>query len=77
MFPRIGESIDDIAVVRSMYTDIPAHEFATIVMNTGSGRLVRPSMGSWVTYGLGTVNQNLPGFIALAPGGNALGGSQN
>jgi hypothetical protein len=77
IFPKIGESIDDVAVIRSMYTDIPSHEFATVMMNTGSGRLVKPSMGSWVTYGLGTQNQNLPGFIALAPGGGALGGAAN
>ncbi|MEQ1852354.1 MAG: DUF1501 domain-containing protein [Chthoniobacteraceae bacterium] len=74
IFPRIGESIDDIAVIRSMTTDIPSHEFATLMMNTGSGRLVKPSMGSWALYGLGTVNQNLPGFIAL---GGGLGGASN
>src|SRR5207247_1580572 len=68
VFPNIGECIDDIAVIRSMYTDIPSHEFATIMMHTGSGRLVKPSMGSWVLYGLGSENQNLPGFIALNGG---------
>jgi hypothetical protein len=77
LFPRIGESIDDISVIRSMYTDIPAHEFATLMMNTGSGRIVKPSMGSWSLYGLGSVNQNLPGFISLSPNGNVLGGSSN
>ena len=45
LFPKIGESIDDIAVIRSMTTDIPAHEFATLMMNTGSGRMVKPSVG--------------------------------
>jgi len=74
IFPNIGEVIDEIAVINSMNTDIPAHEFATVMMNTGSGRLVKPSMGSWVLYGLGSENQNLPGFIAL---GGGLGGSQN
>jgi hypothetical protein len=74
IFPHIGESIDDIAVIRSMTTDIPSHEFATLMMNTGSGRLVKPSMGSWALYGLGTENQNLPGFIAL---GGGLGGASN
>jgi hypothetical protein len=74
IFPKIGECIDDIAVINSMHTDLPAHEFATVMMNTGSGRLVRPSMGSWVLYGLGSENQNLPGFISLRGG---LGGSQN
>jgi len=74
LFPKIGGCIDDIAVIRSMTTDIPAHEFATLVMNTGSGRLVKPSMGSWVLYGLGSENQNLPGFVAL---GGGLGGASN
>jgi hypothetical protein len=74
-FPRIGESIADIAVIRSMHTDIPAHEFATVMMNTGSGRLVKPSLGAWVTYGLGSENENLPGFIAL--GSSGVGGAQN
>ena len=74
IFPKIGAHIDDIAVIRSMNTDIPAHEFATLMMNTGSGRLVKPSMGSWVLYGLGAENQNLPGFVAL---GGGLGGSSN
>jgi hypothetical protein len=74
IFPKIGESIDDIAVIRSMTTDVPAHEFATLMMNTGSGRLVKPSMGAWALYGLGTVNENLPGFIAL---GGGLGGAAN
>ena len=74
LFPKIGESIDDIAVIRSMSTDIPAHEFATAMMNTGAGRLVKPSVGSWTLYGLGTENQNLPGFIAL---GGGLGGASN
>ncbi len=71
VFPLIGQHIDDLAVIRSMWTDIPDHEAATIMMNTGSMRLVKPSVGSWVTYGLGTENQNLPGFISLAPGGTS------
>ncbi|EDY17002.1 protein of unknown function DUF1501 [Chthoniobacter flavus Ellin428] len=74
IFPKIGDHIDDIAVIRSMNTDIPAHDFATLMMNTGSGRLVKPSMGAWVLYGLGAENQNLPGFIAL---GGGLGGAAN
>jgi len=69
VFPLIGKHVDDIAVVRSMRTDIPDHNAATLMMNTGSLRLVKPSVGAWITYGLGTENQNLPGFIALAPGG--------
>ena len=74
LFPKIGECIDDVAVIRSMNTDIPAHDIATIMMNTGSGRLVKPSVGSWALYGLGSENQNLPGFIAL---GGGLGGANN
>ena len=69
VFPLLGQHVDDMTVVRSMYTDIPDHGAATLMMNTGSTRLPKPSMGSWVTYGLGSVNQNLPAFIALAPGG--------
>jgi hypothetical protein len=76
VFPKLGECADDLAVIRSMYTDIPAHEVATVMMNTGS-RLVRPSIGSWVLYGLGSENQNMPGYISLRPGGTPPGGSAN
>jgi len=78
VFPYIGEHADDMAVIRSMWTDIPAHEIATVMMNTGSLRIAKPCLGSWVVYGLGTENQNMPGFVSLRPGG-ALppGGSQN
>ncbi len=68
---------DDLAVVRSMWTDIPAHEVATVFMNTGSVRIAKPSLGSWLVYGLGTENQNLPGFIALRGGGLPNGGAAN
>src|SRR3989440_3164894 len=77
VFPKLGELVDDMAVIRSMYTDIPAHEVATVFMNTGSTRLARPSMGSWVLYGLGTENQNMPGYVSLRPGGTPPGGSSN
>jgi len=77
LFPGIGQHVDDLAVVRSMYTDIPAHEVATVFMNTGSLRLVKPSLGSWTIYGLGTRNQNLPGFISLRSGGLPAGGAVN
>jgi hypothetical protein len=69
VFPLLGEHVDDLAVIRSMYTDIPDHLAASLMMNTGSTRIVKPSVGAWVTYGLGSENQNLPGFIALSPGG--------
>ncbi len=74
IFPHIGRSIDEMAIIRSMTTDIPSHDFAVMMMNTGSGRAVKPSLGSWALYGLGTENQNLPGFIAL---GGGLGGPTN
>jgi hypothetical protein len=77
VFSKTGQYVDDMSIIRSMYTDIPAHDVATVFMNTGSLRLVRPSMGSWVVYGLGTMNQNLPGFIALRTGGLPPGGAAN
>jgi len=78
VFPHLGEHVDDMAIIRSMWTDIPAHEVATVMMNTGSLRIAKPSLGSWAVYGLGTENQNMPGFISLRPGsGLPPGGSQN
>src|SRR3954471_16594953 len=77
VFPRLAEHVDELAIIRSMHTDIPAHEVATVFMNTGSLRLPRPSVGSWVVYGLGTDNQNMPGYISLRPGAMPPGGSQN
>jgi hypothetical protein len=65
VFPKLGEVIDEMTVVRSLWTDIPAHEVAQRFMNTGSLQIPKPSMGSWVVYGLGTQNQNMPGFITL------------
>jgi hypothetical protein len=77
VFPKLGGHVDDMAIIRSCYTDIPAHEVATVFMNTGSLRLSRPSIGSWVLYGLGTENQNMPGYVSLRPGGSPAGGSSN
>ena len=77
VFAKTAQHADDLAVIRSMWTDIPAHEVATVFMNTGSLRIAKPSMGSWLVYGLGTENQNLPGFIALRGGGLPPGGSTN
>jgi hypothetical protein len=77
VFAKTAAHADDLAVIRSMWTDIPAHEVATVFMNTGSLRIAKPSMGSWLVYGLGTENQNLPGFIALRGGGLPPGGSTN
>ena len=77
LFQHTAQHIDDIAVIRSMHADVPNHEPSLLLMNCGESRLVRPSMGSWVTYGLGTDNQNLPGFIALCPGGYPILETQN
>jgi hypothetical protein len=77
IFAHVGECIDDIAVIRSMHADVPNHEPSLLLMNCGEARLIRPSMGSWVTYGLGSDNQNLPGFIAMCPGGYPIQETQN
>jgi hypothetical protein len=67
LFPHVGACADDICLIRSMYTDIPNHEPSILMMNTGHSQVGRPSLGSWLTYGLGTDNQNLPGFVVLCP----------
>src|SRR5215475_12886083 len=67
LFPHLGECADDICWIRSVYTDIPNHEPAMLMMNTGFSQAGRPSLGSWLTYGLGVENKNLPGFIVLCP----------
>ncbi len=77
LFPHVGSCIDDIAVIRSMHADVPNHEPSLMLMNCGDARLIRPSFGSWVTYGLGSDNQNLPGFIAMCPGGYPIQETQN
>src|SRR5881394_2792976 len=77
LFSHVGECIDDIAVIRSMHADVPNHEPSLLLMNCGEARLIRPSVGSWVTYGLGSENQNLPGFISMCPGGYPIQESQN
>lgn len=77
LFPHVAESIDDICVIRSMKAEVPNHEPSLLLMNCGDARQIRPSMGSWVTYGLGSENQNLPGFVVLCPGGYPIQESQN
>jgi len=67
LWPHLGEVADDICWVRSVYTDIPNHEPSCLMMNTGANQAGRPSMGAWITYGLGTENQNLPGYVVLCP----------
>jgi hypothetical protein len=69
LFAKTAEHIDGMAVIRSMHADVPNHEPSLMMMNCGDGRQPRPSLGSWVTYGLGTENRNLPGFVVMCPGG--------
>jgi hypothetical protein len=78
VFSGVAAHVDDLAVIRSMTTDIPAHDVATVMMNTGSLRMAKPSLGAWALYGLGSANQNMPGYISLRPnGGLPPGGSLN
>ena len=67
LFPEVGTCVDDIALIRSVHTDHSNHYNATLGMHTGSFAFARPSIGSWVSYGLGALNQNLPSFITIAP----------
>ena len=69
VFEKTGAFADDLCVIRSMYADVPNHEPSLGLMNSGEGRLNRPTMGSWVTYGLGSEYHNLPGYISMCPGG--------
>ena len=77
LFAKTAKNIDDICVIRSMVADVPNHEPSLLLMNCGEARMVRPSMGSWITYGLGTENQNLPGFVVMCPSGYPIQESQN
>ena len=77
LFPHLSQCVDDMAVIRSMYAELPSHELSLMLMNTGTQRLVWPSFGSWLTWGMGTDNENLPGFVALCPGGMPVGGAGN
>jgi hypothetical protein len=72
-----AQHIDDIAVIRSMYAQVPNHEPSLMLMNCGDSVQPRPSMGAWVLYGLGTENQNLPGFVAMCPNGLPIKDSEN
>ena len=65
--PYISQVIDDCCVIRSMYTDVPNHEPALLQMHTGNVQPIRPSIGSWLQYGLGSLNDNLPGYVVLRP----------
>ena len=67
LFPHLGSVIDDVCVLNAMHCDSDGHDKGTLAAHTGSAQFARPSVGSWVSYGLGTVNQNLPSFMVLAP----------
>ena len=73
LYPYLGEYMDDLCVIRSMYTSTPNHEPGLFMMNSGTQQPTRPCMGSWLNYGLGTENQNLPGFVVLCPGKPVVG----
>jgi hypothetical protein len=77
LFARTAQHIDDIAVVRSMFAHLPNHEPSLMLMNCGDSVLPRPSVGAWVLYGMGSENQNLPGFIAMCPGGYPIKDAEN
>lgn len=73
LYPHVAGVIDELCVIRSMHTDIPNHEPGLLIMNSGNSQPTRPSLGSWLTYGLGTENQNLPGYVVLCPGKPVVG----
>ncbi len=77
LFSRTAAHIDDIAVIRSMHAQVPNHEPSLMLMNCGDSVQSRPSLGSWLLYGLGTENQNLPGFVAMCPGGLPIKDNEN
>jgi Protein of unknown function (DUF1501) len=76
LFPNVANHADELCLLRGMHTDIPNHPQAFVQLHTGSAQFVRPSMGAWMLYGLGTENENLPGFVTISPP-LALGGAQN
>jgi hypothetical protein len=76
LFPNVAKHADELCLVRSMQTALPAHPQAFLNLHTGNVRLTRPSLGAWTTYGLGTLNENLPGFVTITPPSD-VGGAQN
>jgi hypothetical protein len=73
LYPEVGACIDDICVIRSLHTDNPNHEPSLLMMNSGNMQPIRPSLGSWLAFGLGTENRNLPGYVVLCPGKPVVG----
>ncbi len=77
LFKHTAQHADDLCVIRSMKADVPNHEPSLMLMNCGESRLSRPSFGSWVTYGLGSENENLPSYISMCPGGMPIKRAEN
>jgi len=77
LFSNLGECADDLTIIRSMRANLPNHEPSLMLMNCGESVMSRPSVGSWVTYGLGSMNENLPGFVVLCPGGYPIKEAEN
>jgi hypothetical protein len=77
LFAQTAGYIDDIAVIRSMVAQVPNHEPSLMLMNCGDSVQTRPSLGAWLMYGLGSENANLPGFVAMCPGGHPIKGAEN
>jgi hypothetical protein len=77
LFPHLAKCVDKMAVIRSMHAELPSHEMSLMLMNSGDQRLVRPSLGAWLNWGMGSENANLPGYVALCPGGMPVGGANN
>ena len=73
LYPHLGQVADELCILRSMHTSTPNHEPGLLMMNSGNQQPIRPCLGSWLTYGLGTENQNLPGFVVLCPGKPVVG----
>jgi len=77
LFAKTAAHIDDIAVIRSMQAQVPNHEPSLMLMNCGDSIQARPSLGAWLSYGLGSANENLPGFVAMCPGGMPIKSAEN
>ncbi len=73
LFSELPACADDLCVIRSMHTDVPNHEPGLLMMHSGNQQPIRPSLGSWVSYGLGTENENLPSYVVLCPGRPVVG----
>ncbi len=76
LLPNLAKHADELCVIRSAQTDLPAHPQAFLKLHTGSSQFVRPSLGAWSLYGLGSLNENMPGFVSITPP-SGFGGAQN